>query len=83
MFFVMIIICILIMTCHTINYEFIRNVNLEYQQNTVEYRTQTTLNQYDTNLKKKDIMYYNLSINLAEKYPKKLFSNNITFFEVL
>ena len=53
MFFVMIIICILIMTCHTINYEYIRNANLEYQWNAVECSTQTTLNQYDTNLKRK------------------------------
>ena len=38
-----------------------------------KYNTQTTLNQYDANLKKKDIIYYNLSINLAKKYPKQLF----------
>ena len=72
----MIIICILIMTCHTINYKYIRNANLEYQcivNYLGKYRTQTTSNQYDTNLKKKDIMYYNLSINLAKKYPKQLF----------
>ena len=47
--FVMLIICILVMNSHTINYEDNRNGILYIVNYLGKYRIQTKFNQYDTN----------------------------------